>query len=99
MVSEETVLLGQATVFSGTITIIEAIPPHLSLIVHPIMTQKESKVIVMIALDSLLFEALRKNQASFSFLILNILTGSCMKQGIPCDVRYDSFRLSGILLI
>lgn len=30
----------------------EAIPPHLSLIVHSIMTQKESKVIVMIALDS-----------------------------------------------
>ena len=30
----------------------EAIPPHFSLIVHSTMTQKESKVIVMIALGS-----------------------------------------------
>ena len=52
MTSEETVLPGQTTVFGRTITLAEAIPPHLRLIVHPIMTQKESKVIVMIALGS-----------------------------------------------
>ena len=34
------------------ITLAEAIPPHFSLIVHSTMTQKESKVIVMIALGS-----------------------------------------------
>ena len=52
------------------ITIIEAIPPHFSLIVHPIMTQKESKVIVMIALGSLFFGDLRENQGPFGLYFL-----------------------------
>ena len=42
---------------------VEAIPPHFSLIVHSIMTQKESKVIVMIALGSLFFGDLRSKKA------------------------------------
>ena len=46
-------MLGQATVLFRTITWAEAIPPHFRLIVRSIMTQKESKVIVMIALCSL----------------------------------------------
>lgn len=51
---------GQTTVFRRTITIVEAIPPHLSLIVHSIMTRKESKVIIMITLGSLFFGDLRE---------------------------------------
>lgn len=46
-------MLGQATVLFRTITWAEAISPHFRLIVRSIMTQKESKVIVMIALCSL----------------------------------------------
>ena len=58
-------MVGQTTVLEGMITRIEAIPPHLSLIDHPIMTQKESKVIVMIALGSLFFGDLRSKKRLF----------------------------------
>ena len=46
-------------------TIVEAIPPHHSLIVHSIMTRKESKVIVMIALGSLFFWRPGREKNSF----------------------------------
>ena len=52
-------------VWSGMITLAEAILPHLSLIVHSIMTQKESKVIVMIALGSLFFWRLKGESSPF----------------------------------
>ena len=47
------------------ITLAEAIPPHFSLIVHSIMTQKESKVIVMIALGSLFLWRLKGESSPF----------------------------------
>ena len=43
----------------------EAIPPHLRLIVYSIMTRKESKVIVMIALGSLFFWRQRDQETPF----------------------------------
>lgn len=49
----------------GRSQISEAIPPHLSLIVHSIMTRKESKVIVMIALGSLFFWRPGREKDSF----------------------------------
>ena len=48
-----------------TLSLPEAIPPHLSLIVHSIMTRKESKVIVMIALGSLFFWRLKGESSPF----------------------------------
>ena len=51
--------------YFGRSQIVEAIPPHFRLIVHPIMTQKESKVIVMIALGSLFFWRLKGESMPF----------------------------------
>lgn len=51
--------------WKGTITDLVLIPPQLSLIVHSIMTQKESKVIIMIALGSLFFRDLGSKKALF----------------------------------
>ena len=54
----------------GRSQIVEAIPPHLSLIVHSIMTRKESKVIVMIALGSLFFWRQRDQENPFGLHFL-----------------------------
>ncbi len=48
-----------------TLSLHEVIPPHLSLIIHSIMAQKESKVIVMIALGSLFFWRLKGESSPF----------------------------------
>ena len=58
-----------------TLSLLEAIPPHHSLIVHSIMTRKESKVIVMIALGSLFFWRQRDQENPFGlhFFIFGVL--------------------------
>ena len=55
----------------------EAIPPHLSLIVHSIMTRKESKVIVMIALGSLFLWRLKIESRQFN--LIGVFAGNLSK--------------------
>ena len=70
----------------------EAIPPHLSLIVHSIMTRKESKVIVMIALGSLFFWRQRDQENPFG-LHFFIFRGILELQDTPLSGSAQMVRI------
>ncbi len=72
----------------------EAIPPHLSLIVHSIMTRKESKVIVMIALGSLFFWRQRDQENPFG-LHFFIFRGILELQDTPSQAALTWSGLGG----